>query len=311
VIGELTADRPHEIVVSSAGHAPWTKVVTLSSGQVMTIADVVLEPIETGFVLVSEPASATVFIDDRLMPGRTPLRVADLSPGEHRLRVELTGYASWESTLHANKGTVLPLPMIHLASLPVSAPPSEATARIARRGGFPVERERERPSTEERPSTREREPKAAPTPSAAAVAAAEEPQKPEEQTAEPPTPEAAEPEAEDPPVRAQTASAANKGKEVAEEPAKPEAPAPAAPAPADDSARTEAQTGKLRVNSRPWSQVFIDGKSYGATPRLNIELPVGAHTLRLVNDEFNIEKVEQVEIVAGETRSVIVNLLAK
>jgi eukaryotic-like serine/threonine-protein kinase len=63
------------------------------------------------------------------------------------------------------------------------------------------------------------------------------------------------------------------------------------------------------VNSRPWSQIFIDGKAYGATPKLNIELPVGPHTLRLVNDEFKIEKVEQVVIAADETRSVIINLM--
>jgi hypothetical protein len=55
--------------------------------------------------------------------------------------------------------------------------------------------------------------------------------------------------------------------------------------------------------------VFIDGKSYGATPRMNIELAAGSHTLRLVNDEFKIEKLQQVEVVAGETLSVIVNLL--
>jgi hypothetical protein len=78
---------------------------------------------------------------------------------------------------------------------------------------------------------------------------------------------------------------------------------------AAESLESDAKTGKLRVNSRPWSQVFIDGKSYGATPRFNIDLPVGSHTLRLVNDEFKIEKVEQLQIVAGETRSVIINLL--
>ena len=303
VIGELTPDRPHEITVSSAGHAPWTKVVTLTSGQVMTISDIVLEPIETGFVLVTEPTAASVFIDDRLMPGRTPLRVADLTAGEHRLRVELPGYASWESTLNANKGTVLPLPTIHLATLPNNAPPSEATARLARRGGFPVERERERPSSEERASTREPKPAAAPR----AVAPAEPEDTSEDEEAEAP-------EAEEP-ARAKAAPPVEKAKERADEPTKPEVAAAAeAEAPARDVDAVEAaqsQTGKLRVNSRPWSQVFIDGKSYGATPKLNIELAVGSHTLRLVNDEFNIEKVEQVEIVAGETRSVIVNLLEK
>ena len=42
---------------------------------------------------------------------------------------------------------------------------------------------------------------------------------------------------------------------------------------------------------------------------MNIELAAGSHMLRLVNDEFKIEKLEQVVISAGETRSVIINLM--
>jgi serine/threonine-protein kinase len=63
------------------------------------------------------------------------------------------------------------------------------------------------------------------------------------------------------------------------------------------------------VNSRPWAEVFIDGKSYGPTPRLNIDLPTGKHSLRLVNAEFKVEKTVEFVIFAGETQSVIVNLL--
>jgi hypothetical protein len=283
VIGELTPDRPHEIVVSSAGHAPWKKTVTLTPGQVMPLTDVVLEPIETGFVIVTEPAEANIFLDDKALPGRSPLRIADLAPGEHRLRVELSGYASWESTLNAAKGTVLPLPAIRLSALP-SAPPvreNEPSTRASRRAALLAERERERAAEETE--------RASGTLTAAKPAAAK-PEPEQEDTADPAEPEDDEPE----PARKVAAEPEVKN------PYRTEAEQPAAGA---------AQTGKLRVNSRPWSQIFIDGKPYGATPKLNIELPVGTHALRLVNDEFKIEKVEQVEISAGETRSVIINLM--
>lgn len=64
--------------------------------------------------------------------------------------------------------------------------------------------------------------------------------------------------------------------------------------------------GTLRVNSRPWSRVIIDGRLIGNTPQLSIQLKAGTHTLNLVNPEFGIDKKLTVEIKAGEvvTRAV-------
>ncbi len=74
-------------------------------------------------------------------------------------------------------------------------------------------------------------------------------------------------------------------------------PASAATAPAGD---TTARTGKLSVNAKPWGQVFVDDRLIGNTPRANIELPAGTHTLRVSRQGF--ESVSRsVTIVAGET----------
>jgi serine/threonine-protein kinase len=64
-------------------------------------------------------------------------------------------------------------------------------------------------------------------------------------------------------------------------------------------------TGTLRINTRPWSQVFVDGRLIGNTPQMNISLPAGRHSVTLVNSEFNIRETITVEITAGatETRS--------
>lgn len=60
--------------------------------------------------------------------------------------------------------------------------------------------------------------------------------------------------------------------------------------------------GTLKVNSRPWSEVFINGVSKGKTP---LDTPVyeGAHEVRLVNPEAG-ERIQKVEIKAGEEREV-------
>ncbi len=60
-------------------------------------------------------------------------------------------------------------------------------------------------------------------------------------------------------------------------------------------------TGTLRINTRPWSQVFVDGQLVGNTPQHNIQLRAGTHRITLVNAEFNIREVVSIDIVAGQT----------
>ena len=68
------------------------------------------------------------------------------------------------------------------------------------------------------------------------------------------------------------------------------------------------QTGTLRVNSRPWSQVRIDGRLIGSTPQLNISLDVGRHRVELYNPDFNVKKSFEVTIEAGKIQTQIVDL---
>lgn len=56
----------------------------------------------------------------------------------------------------------------------------------------------------------------------------------------------------------------------------------------------------LRVNSRPWSQVFVDGQLVGTTPLLGVQLPPGEHNIRLVNSTFAMGKVLKVKLRPGE-----------
>jgi serine/threonine protein kinase len=73
--------------------------------------------------------------------------------------------------------------------------------------------------------------------------------------------------------------------------ATPPATAPASPA---------GEPGKLFVNASPWGSVALDGVTLGNTPRANIEVAAGQHTLRITRAGF--ETVERTFRVApGET----------
>ncbi len=61
-----------------------------------------------------------------------------------------------------------------------------------------------------------------------------------------------------------------------------------------------ASVGKLTVNASPWGQVFIGDRLIGNTPRADIELPAGQHTLRVSRDGFQTV-TRTVQIRAGET----------
>lgn len=66
---------------------------------------------------------------------------------------------------------------------------------------------------------------------------------------------------------------------------------------------TSGTSGVLRINSRPWSQVFVDGQLIGNTPQREISLSPGQHTVRLTNAEFGMSKAFNVKVDAGETVS--------
>lgn len=103
-----------------------------------------------------------------------------------------------------------------------------------------------------------------------------------------------------------TASAEKK----AEKKSEPE-PEPAAKTTekADDEPSSEATgNGTLRVSTRPWTNVSVDGRKIGSTPQMNISLPPGKHTVRLTNPEFDIDKTLTVQIEAGKTATKILTL---
>ena len=64
----------------------------------------------------------------------------------------------------------------------------------------------------------------------------------------------------------------------------------------------------LRINSRPWAELTIDGKPAGNTPQMNVSLPEGTHRVTLVNAEFGVKKNVSIDIHAGQVETQIINL---
>jgi serine/threonine-protein kinase len=84
-------------------------------------------------------------------------------------------------------------------------------------------------------------------------------------------------------------------------------PPPEKPKPPRDSPRRK--TGTLTLNTLPvWTEVYLGNKSLGQTPIFDQELPVGRHTLRLVNEEKGISKTVEVEIKAGRLEKLVLRL---
>jgi serine/threonine-protein kinase len=81
--------------------------------------------------------------------------------------------------------------------------------------------------------------------------------------------------------------------------AKPAAaePEPVSPAPPAASA----SFGFLTLDTSPWSQVSVGGRTLGQTPLVNVKLPAGSQVLSLRNPELGIETSYAVTIENGKT----------
>jgi len=67
--------------------------------------------------------------------------------------------------------------------------------------------------------------------------------------------------------------------------------------------------GLLRLNTRPWSQVFVDGRLIGNTPIMGVPLKAGEHRVDLVNEAMDARKTIQVKIKSDEVVTKIVLLV--
>ena len=66
--------------------------------------------------------------------------------------------------------------------------------------------------------------------------------------------------------------------------------------------------GDVRFRVRPWARVIVDGDELGVTPMAAQSLPAGTREVVLVNEDLDVRRRLQVEVVAGESRTVEADL---
>jgi hypothetical protein len=87
------------------------------------------------------------------------------------------------------------------------------------------------------------------------------------------------------------------------------APSSAAARRQEAAAARNQEPGMLRINSRPWAQVFVDGKPRGTTPQMGMAVNPGHHTVQLVNTPMGMSKTFPLDIQSAEIVTKVVNLI--
>jgi serine/threonine-protein kinase len=290
--------------VVAAGYAPWQDAVTIRAGEEIAIsakltADKPAEKAGTGVhVAAGTPEGTKLFIDGKEF-GALPRDVKDLAPGEHKLSFRAGDrYSAEEKTVTVAEG--------ELAS--VSAPALKVVRGLAtldvRTAGAQLTLVS---GTDRRALTDTTKPL-------------------ELDASKPWTLEAKKPGFDDLSLplsfddRAEktfVVSLAEKGKPVAAAPAAPVAAAPAektaapstdtakAPKPAETKGGNDAAGGNctLNINSIPVSNVVLDGRPLGGTPKMGVSVSAGAHSVTFIHAEHG-KKTTGVTCKAGETKTV-------
>lgn len=63
--------------------------------------------------------------------------------------------------------------------------------------------------------------------------------------------------------------------------------------------------GMLSLDSKPWTEVLVDGERKGPTPVPGLRLPAGRHKITLINSTYSIKESFRVEIKAGRIERIV------
>ncbi len=306
-------DAEGELVVSD-------KPVTLNVNLVPKMATLKL------FVDVS---GARVVVDNKVLEGENEqeFELSGLEPGEHLIEISKDRYKTIKEMVNLKQGvsdrkTFTLKPMF--AGLTINSSPEKAEFSILNRktgevrrmksgetvDNFPLGGEYEityRDGNEVRKSiwipnpngdieTRTFEVRAAVAAPAPAPVVVPQPSVPSNPPASTGTAPVVKPKTTGTSSGTATASAPKADSKPAAKPATESAPKPAAetkPAVSADA------PGLFKINSKPPCEVFINGKSYGMTPK-KIELPAGTYSIHFVNVEAGIDSTQTETLKPGD-----------
>ncbi len=305
------------LTVQREGYVPWNEQVEVKPGDT-TRRRITLDPLAsgTGFTLVSDPPGAQALLDGRALDGVTPLKVQSVMPGKHKIEVK-TSAGSWQQDVTIEAGKMLDV----RASVGALANKTAATPDKGAKTAAPPDKltvKAPDKTADTKPDTKNDK-----TPPVVAAV-----QKTADKSATPSVaPKAKEPEPpkDRPKAADKTASAEPKkakgpdltmpdeDKPAPKKVASADKPTPEPKAPVEKPAATEKPSsggeGWLRLGSKPWTNILVDGKDTGLhTPQTHLKLGAGSHRITLTNPQFNIKETFSVDIKSGESETVIKDL---
>jgi serine/threonine protein kinase len=326
----------HVLEVAADGFVTAKRDITVVREATTEVGRIVLEKESsrvskgTGFSLETEPKGARVLVDGVELPERTPIEVTTLTAGPHVIEVRHDGnYAPYKTQITVGENQVLALPELVLQQDSVrvtfdSEPPGaeitlvrgsvrESVGRSPARaavqislGAWTVEMRAEGyrdwsaplvvPPGRDEVSVRARLEALDGAGGAGGAGGGGDGAR---ESATRGTREGS-----------RAGSSQRTPRETAAEPTR-EAPRETAPreqVEREPAADREDGMGTLQINTRPWSQVYVDGRFIGNVPQMAISLRAGDHRVTLVNPEFDIRQTITVSIKAGETTRRVITL---
>jgi hypothetical protein len=288
-IGDLTPGR-HVLVVKRPDYKDAQETVDIKAGESLLRALTLEKAIaQSGFFLDTNPAGADVWVDDRPIEDKTPVTVTDLEPGQHMVRVAKgDAYAQLNIEVEVVDGQITKLPpkTLDLKSVkivvnePKGAKFSLITGNDRREiGAIPVDFEID--------TSKEYK--------------YEVSKKGYETLKKDLEYESGKEEFEIAGLTLEeTGSGAPKPK--GGKVAKPKGPSTPPPS-------TGGAPGKLSVQTKPWSTVYINGRKIKNTPLVNYSLKPGTYTVTVENPTYSIKKTYRVKIKPGATTTLVKTLI--
>jgi serine/threonine protein kinase len=258
--------------------------VELRSGQHAQLS-VTLDPSpDSGFELTSEPPGGLVWFDGAPIKGptgeqaRTDFRAYRIAAGHHVLEIKGENrFKPWREEIDLEAGVIKKVhaPLVPTSAVAEVSKPAKAEPRVEARTESKPEAKAETARSESKP-----EPRAEPT--VARVGSASRTRSAGSAS----TPTATEPSAMRRPRKTREPVADNGDEE------------------ASDASRGDAAEGgdcSITVGSRPWSEVWIDGKNTSKhTPFADYRVACGKHRLGFKRPDLQIDHTEVITVRAGQ-----------
>jgi len=330
VVTGVTPNDKHNLEVQKAGYRTWSQEVQVQAGQTLQfpvtlqpaadpsealVGGVAAQQATGGFSIETSPSGAAVLLNGQSLSGVTPLRVGNLLPRAYDVRVKLAGFKEHQAQVEVRSGVDLSLPRVALAPervrVRVTSEPSGGEAVITRgserrvlgRTPIDVTLENDGSSWNVEVTRNGYESYAQPISIEGGAAELSVRAVLSRKSSDEESPALA---GSEPPRSARSAASAASDSEPSAPSVSPSKESSASSS--KESADSAGGQGTLRINSRPWSQVTIDGRAIGNTPQMNVALPSGNHRVTLVNPEFNLKKNLTITIKPGQTETQIISL---